>query len=791
MPPRRRAVLPVLVASGLAFSLAVSAGAASGAPPRPNPLQGAARQQARQHVSPRLQAVQNSQAAADNEEGHSEEGDALEVADRAEQYTQERTAPGDSVSAAALVAARQAAARMPTAKASVREVTHQKYDAEPEGYTDPYWSNKGAGFGVVSGRTTALATDGNTYYAGAADGGVWKSTNAGRTWHSIWDHRASLSIGALLRATTTRCGSAPVRPTPTATPTAASACSAPRTAARPSSASAVPSCQTPRSTGSATTASVTSTPRPARASTATRRVQLGLLDAGAQAGPEPDRLALQHLDDHRRRRPPPHARPRRAGRAGLAQRVVVQRLLPLHHRRRQRLVPKITPDGDIDATDIGRTTLAYSSSGSRLYALVQSPAELLAGDDKPAGRLRSARTATRPVRGRMIAGLDKLDNSGSALRGPDGYHVGVQAWYNQALARRPGDPNHVYVGLEEVFETTQRRRRPGRPPAPTGTSAWPAATYSCPTTTHPDQHALAFGRRQVVIGNDGGIYSRPCGRAATATGDKNATLRTLQYYDAGAGQARRRRVLGRAPGQRHLGAAARQRRRWSSRPAVTAAMVLVDPKERATGRRRVRRPDDVPHQGRRPHRSRPSAPVCGYASPTAPAATRRRGSSHRSRPTSDDADHWVAGGKQGLGHHGGLRTPSASPPATGRAVHDFGLDAAAAQRRYGAAVSGATTYAAWVDGGGNPPSFRTGIDTNYGGTWHRIASPSAARTAIIAGLTVDPRTRRTCTPIYNGFRVAGSTAGARARVRVPRTAVSSWSNISGNLPDAPGDASRS
>ena len=32
----------------------------------------------------------------------------------------------------------------------------------------------------------------------------------------------------------------------------------------------------------------------------------------------------------------------------------------------------VTPTGDIDASDIGRTTFAYSADGSKLYAIVQS-----------------------------------------------------------------------------------------------------------------------------------------------------------------------------------------------------------------------------------------------------------------------------------------------------------------------------------------------------------------------------------------------------------------------------------
>ena len=51
-----------------------------------------------------------------------------------------------------------------------------------------------------SGRVTAIdvvETDTNTIYIGAADGGVWKSVNAGLNWEPIFDQQAIASIGAV------------------------------------------------------------------------------------------------------------------------------------------------------------------------------------------------------------------------------------------------------------------------------------------------------------------------------------------------------------------------------------------------------------------------------------------------------------------------------------------------------------------------------------------------------------------------------------------------------------------
>ena len=62
------------------------------------------------------------------------------------------------------------------------------------------WKERGPG--NVSGRTRAVLVDpsdatGNTWYAGAVGGGLWKSTNAGRGWVSLTDHLPNLAVSAL------------------------------------------------------------------------------------------------------------------------------------------------------------------------------------------------------------------------------------------------------------------------------------------------------------------------------------------------------------------------------------------------------------------------------------------------------------------------------------------------------------------------------------------------------------------------------------------------------------------
>jgi photosystem II stability/assembly factor-like uncharacterized protein len=64
-------------------------------------------------------------------------------------------------------------------------------------FSDMRWREIGP---MRAGRTRALAgvpSEPATFYLGAVNGGVWKTTDAGASWHSIWDGQPSGSIGAI------------------------------------------------------------------------------------------------------------------------------------------------------------------------------------------------------------------------------------------------------------------------------------------------------------------------------------------------------------------------------------------------------------------------------------------------------------------------------------------------------------------------------------------------------------------------------------------------------------------
>src|SRR5438876_1122236 len=57
-------------------------------------------------------------------------------------------------------------------------------------------------FSPVTGRITAIAVDpsdptGNTVLIGGAQGGIWRTTDAGATWTAVGDQNASLAMGSI------------------------------------------------------------------------------------------------------------------------------------------------------------------------------------------------------------------------------------------------------------------------------------------------------------------------------------------------------------------------------------------------------------------------------------------------------------------------------------------------------------------------------------------------------------------------------------------------------------------
>ena len=67
----------------------------------------------------------------------------------------------------------------------------------PESYSALRWRLVGPLRGGWGTCASGVPGQPETFYFGAADGGVWKTTDAGRTWNPLFEHEAAASIGAL------------------------------------------------------------------------------------------------------------------------------------------------------------------------------------------------------------------------------------------------------------------------------------------------------------------------------------------------------------------------------------------------------------------------------------------------------------------------------------------------------------------------------------------------------------------------------------------------------------------
>jgi hypothetical protein len=395
----------------------------------------------------------------------------------------------------------------------------------------------------------------------------------------------------------------------------------------------------------------------------------------------------------------------------------------------------------------------------------------------------------------QIADTTKLGNSGSALNAlvSPTYQPGVQAWYNQDLAVDPQNPNHVYAGLEEVFDSTN------------GGSSWITAspywnypfacdaTNTCPNTTHPDQHAMMITGGKIVIGNDGGVYSRPLSDDAEngQWSDLNATLRSWQYYDAKAGSLPGGGTMA-AGGLQDNGSAvvSDNSSQMSEAAGGDGFDVIVDPNnannwvgEYTDGT--MYSTTDGGHSF-----FDPVSPTC--AAQQIVLGKTRHDCDPNARfvtPLVQDQQNpnvWLTGGQDVWVTTSGWNTSCTQSGCSWKPVYDLG--AGNATTALTSANNGHIVYAAWVAGGGNPgPAFARGIATNYGGTWHQV-SMTGLPSRYIAGLTVDPDNAAHAYVIFNGYSRRFVPGGGVGHVFETLNGGQSWTDISGNLPDIASDS---
>ncbi|MFE0459713.1 glycosyl hydrolase [Kitasatospora sp. NPDC058965] len=457
-----------------------------------------------------------------------------------------------------------------------------------------------------------------------------------------------------------------------------------------------------------------------------------------------------------------------------------------------------------DAADVGAVTFARSADGSRYYAIDQSPAMLAGNPASGLAGIYVSKSGSPFGQWTKIADYTKLAGSGSALNKADD-SPGEQSWYDQSLQVDPANPDHVYAGLEEVFET-----KDGGTNWNTVGPYWnfPFACWNadptkqsgnCPQTTHPDQHALAVGvqngQSYVLAGNDGGLYKRPVNGQVDALGHgtdwtslNDGTVDTLEYYSVGVGQDPSGRGLAITGGLQDNGQSMLRPHDtvMGSNFGGDGGDTLTDP---ANGCNIAQEyvylainvtQDCAANDG--------TGAATTYA--VAPPDNALGGAGARFiAPLAADQQNaklWVAGGRhvwiQSQGY--AIRDASAWSSA---------FDLGAGHVATAVAASGGKVYVGWC-GPCNNQGFTRGIAVgNADGTgWQQLNLPVDATVPnrYLSGLAIDPNNSAHVYLAVNGFSrhwTEGAGAGV-GHVFESTDSGASWRDISANLPDVPTDS---
>ena len=471
-------------------------------------------------------------------------------------FTSQRLAPNGAVNPNAYAAAAAHAAALSavpgtwTERTAASSTDGNDFSDSPQ-YIDPTsgFSNSGAGDRWVAGRMTALAAapDG-TLFAGAADGGVWSSSDGGQHWTPLFDQQATMSIGALL-VTSSDAGYTVYAGTGEANTSSDSYAGV----------------------GVLASTNGSSNWHQVGGSELNGAVIFRLVQDGSKlfaatshglyefdtasstnwtpvlqpAGPPSDgvnfNLVVGNMITDVAVRPGTNGRQVVAA-AGWRGGAPTNGLY-VSNDAGAHFSYLANPQGWVPAKAEGRVTLAFSAAGDRLYAVVQSPQLLNVGTNGKTllQGVYASNNGNPSGPWTKIADSSKLAQSGSAQkisRIGKGYGPGIQAWYNQFLAVDPSNKNHVYLGLEEVYET-QNDGANWNTIAPYWNFGFKCFSYTpfegtCDhNQAHSDQHAALITGGKLYIGNDGGVYARSLtNHAAGHWTNLNAHLDALQYYGA-------------------------------------------------------------------------------------------------------------------------------------------------------------------------------------------------------------------------------------------------------------------
>jgi hypothetical protein len=723
----------------------------------------------------------------------------VEAMNAAAAFAQKRLAPG-VVLPGAYGAAFAALTALPVASGTWAEDTNRPYDADDPRYRDPLFSNSSGGAGLVSGRVTGLAFAAGVLYAGGADGGVFRSTNDGSTWTPLTDGLPTLSVGDLRVAPDAALWLATGEGNTGATSYVGSG------VYRLANATSGVFSMTDRVGGTELESAFVhrikfdeagsvyaATSRGLWKHSATTRTGAWVRVLYPVADPVVDGVSRPDLQS-----PYDNICNDVAIQPNTGAQVVIANCawrggaayngFYLSTDGGATFV-KTNPGGALNPQNVGRSQFAYSADGTELYATVESIVRYtntlnttLSGVYRsPSGRVLGPWN--------KIADSQNLASSGSAMKLYRGYRPGVQAWYNQAVAVDPADADHVYVLLEEVYES----RDAGHSWQTTGPywnfefPCWTISdtTNTCSQTTHSDQHSIAFGNGTVYVGNDGGVYARGINGPVDAYGHAtdwrslNANLRTLQYYSVG---------VGRVPGGVAVAGGLQDnggslllpedrtgKGRMGSPFGGDGGDIIVDPDDgckildeytylelwltencgRSDGSTAAIRAVSVPD------------PAPQFTAPF--------------RADSVNKDLWIAGGQYLWKNDKGFAIKTG---AEWQRLFDNG----AGHSTTALAVQNGVIYSAWC-GPCNTIDFSRGISANTGGTFRQLTLPATLPNRYISAITIDPADASGNTAYlgFNGFSRRWTEGPGVGLGHVWKTVNggATWTDVSGNLPDIP------
>ena len=751
--------------------------------------------------------------------------EAREFMDGAAQRDAIRTAPTGLVDPGAYDAAYTQYSRLGTASGSWSQVTNTPYNSDDPRYRDPGASNSSGGAGYVSGRVQSVAADAKCLFAGGAMSGVSRSCDNGATWMPIADALPTQSVGNLAIAPD---GALWIATGDGTTGSGTYVGAGVYRLASPDSSSFDPKTVAAAKIGG--TLLDSQVIRRIRVDAANSRVFV----AGSR-GLYAHSLTPSATEWTR------VLAPCATGLAtctdvnpsyqDLTNDVVVQpgtggKVIVANVAWRSGAAyngfyqstdggdswAKINPLGAINPKDVGNATMQYSADGSRLYVVLESPAALNAGKASALSGVYVSPSGGAAGPYNQIANPSVLAQSGSAERKQSigaGYQPGVQAWYNQFVGVDPKNAQHVYVGLEEVYESWN------------GGSTWSAigrywnfglscwsyinSQNTCDgNVMHSDQHTIAFrpgignAPGTAFVGNDGGLYSRPMTQSASSWTSLTASgkLNFLQYYSVAVGKK-----AGSTTGVQVWGG------------LQDNGVSLLDPANGGTmvspyggdGGGQLADPKDGCHTvGEYVYLTLQMTKNCGAAdgSPASDSAIISIAPDDPNpRFTAPfgadlaDVNTWVAGGQY-------VWTNDKTWATTSGADWTKAADSGAGHSITAIASRNHVVWAGWC-GGCNPgSSFNRGLLTNaHGGTYRPLTLPDGVPTRMITGVTPDPSDPASAYVVFGGYSrtwtdgpgsdLAGY--GHLWKVTVTGTdpvtgaGTSTWKDVSANLPDVPAD----